>query len=97
MLSGQIPFDGDGHPHSGPIEEQAHAVLRSISATLDSLGSSMDHVVKVNVWLSDLADSAAFNQIYISYFQQGRFPVRSLVRADLAFGVRVEVELQARD
>lgn len=97
MLSGQIPFDSNGRPHSGSIEEQTHAVLKSIAATLESLGSSMDRVVKASVWLSQLEDSATFNRIYTSYFQEGRYPVRSLVRADLAFGVRVEIEVQAVD
>ena len=97
MLSGQIPFDSDGRPHGGSIEEQTHAVLKSIAATLESLGSSMDRVVKASVWLSHLEDSATFNRIYTSYFQEGRYPVRSLVRADLAFGVRVEIEVQAVD
>ena len=97
MLSGQIPFDDSVHPHKGSLEEQAHAVLKSIAATLESLGSSMDRVIKTNVWLSDLGDSTEFNRIYAGYFREGCYPVRSLVRADLAFGVRVEIEVQAVD
>jgi reactive intermediate/imine deaminase len=97
MLSGQIPFDDTKRPLTGPIQEQAHAVLKSIAATLESLGSSMDQVVKVNIWLSDLANFAAFNEVYRSYFKDGHYPVRSLVQAQLAFGVGVEIEVQALD
>lgn len=97
MLSGQIPFDDSRRPFTGPIEDQTHAVLKSIAATLASLGSSLDEVVKVNVWLSDLAHFEAFNAVYRSYFRAGRYPVRSLVQAQLAFGVGVEIEVQAID
>lgn len=97
LLSGQIPFDAEGKPHSGDITAQTHAVLQSISATLAQLGSSLDQVVKTTVWLRDLADFAAFNAVYRGYFREGRYPVRSLVQAQLAFGVAVEIEVQALD
>ncbi|KQP05019.1 RidA family protein [Pseudorhodoferax sp. Leaf265] len=97
MLSGQIPFDAAGKPHAGSIEEQTHAVLQTIAGTLQGLGSTLDQVVKTTVWLRDLADFAAFNAVYRSYFQEGRYPVRSLVQAELAFGVAVEIEVQALD
>jgi 2-iminobutanoate/2-iminopropanoate deaminase len=97
MLSGQIPFDADGKPHTGDIDAQTHAVLQSIANTLLALGSSLDRVVKATVWLRDLADFAAFNAVYRSYFDEGRYPVRSLVQAQLAFGVAVEIEVQALD
>ena len=97
MLSGQIPFDDAGRPLTGPIEAQTHAVLRAIAARLQAAGSSLDDVVKVNAWLSDLADFAAFNQVYAGYFKEGRYPVCSLVQAQLVFGVGVEIEVQALD
>lgn len=97
MLSGQIPFDDDNQPFTGPIDAQTHFVLRRIASTLESLGSSLDNVVKVTVWLSDLAHFAAFNEVYRGYFKEGRYPVRSLVQAQLAFGVGVEIEVQALD
>lgn len=96
-LSGQIPIDAEGRPHSGPIDLQTRAVLDSISASLQQLGLSMRNVFKVTVWLSDLSDFAAFNAAYRPYFELGNFPVRSLVRADLAFGVGVEIEVIAHD
>ncbi|WP_179403194.1 RidA family protein [Burkholderia guangdongensis] len=97
MLSGQIPFDDEMRPLTGPIDAQTHAVMKSIANTLRALGSSLDDVVKVNIWLSDLAHFAAFNDVYRSYFNEGRYPVRSLVQAQLVFGVGVEIEVQAID
>lgn len=97
LLSGQIPFDADNKPHVGTIEEQTHAVLQRISTTLEGLGSSLRRVVKTTVWLSDLANFAAFNQIYTLYFQEGAYPARSLVEAKLVFGVAVEIEVLAID
>lgn len=72
-------------------------VLKSISSTLEALGSSLGQVVKVNVWLSDLANFAAFNTVYCGYFREGQFPVRSFVQAQLAVGVGVEIEVQVAD
>ncbi|MDR0214666.1 MAG: RidA family protein [Comamonas sp.] len=97
MLSGQIPFGEDKRPLTGSIEEQTHAVLKAIAARLEAVGSSLDDVVKANIWLSDLAHFDAFNKVYASYFKEGRYPVRSLVQAQLVFGVGVEIEVQALD
>lgn len=97
FLSGQIPFDQDGRPHTGDIGEQTRAVLDSIGITLQGLGLSMRNVVKATVWLSDMHHFAAFNEVYRRYFETGRYPVRSLVKAELAFGVGVEIEVVAHD
>jgi len=94
LLSGQIPLL-DGKPFLGTIEEQTHAVLKAISATLESAGSTIDHVVKTTVWLSDLSNFERFNEVYKGYFKEGSYPVRSTVEAKLAFGVGVEIEVQA--
>lgn len=97
LLSGQIPFDHDAKPHTGDIREQTQAVMNSICRTLAQVDSAIEDVVKVNVWLDDLADFAVFNEVYASYFESGKYPVRSLVQASLAFNVKVEVEVQALD
>jgi enamine deaminase RidA (YjgF/YER057c/UK114 family) len=72
-------------------------VLKAIAARLEAVGSSLDDVVKANIWLSDLAHFDAFNKVYASYFKEGSYPVRSLVQAQLVFGVGVEIEVQALD
>ncbi len=55
--------------------------MDSVCRTLTQVGSAIENVVKVNVWLSDLADFAAFNEVYAAYFQAGP-----------AFNVEVEVQ-----
>lgn len=94
LLSGQIPLDDRQQPLRGDIAAQTRNVMDRIGATLAHAGASWRDVVKVNVWLADLNDFAAFNAVYASYFETN-FPVRSLVQAQLAFGVGVEIEAQA--
>lgn len=95
FLSGQIPLDEDGAPLRGTIEAQTENVLERIAATLASLGAGMQDVVRVTVWLSDLALFARFNAVYAQHFIAPHLPVRSTVQAQLAFGVDVEIEVTA--
>ncbi len=77
-------------PESG-IEEEARLAMEEIKATLETFGSSMDRVVKCTVFLADESDRNAFNQIYMSYFDN--LPARSGVTVKgLALGARAEVE-----
>jgi len=95
FLSGQIPLSPAGVPVHGTIEEQTKNVLDQIAATLAQLGSSLEDVVRVTVWLSDLTLFARFNEVYRDYFKAPHLPARSTVRAQLAFDVDVEVEVTA--
>lgn len=95
FLSGQIPLGTDGRPLSGTIEEQTRNVLDRIAATLTELGSALEEVVRVTVWLSDLGQFGAFNAVYAGYFKAPHLPARSTVQAQLAFGVGVEIEVTA--
>lgn len=95
FLSGQIALTEDGKPVHGPIAAQTRLVLDRVAATLAECGSSMADVVRVTVWLSDLALFAEFNQVYREYFQADALPVRSTVCAALAFDVDVEIEVTA--
>jgi reactive intermediate/imine deaminase len=77
-------------PESG-IEEEARLALEEIKATVEAFGSSMDRVVKCTVFLADESDRQAFNDIYMSYFDN--LPARSGVTVKgLALGARAEVE-----
>jgi reactive intermediate/imine deaminase len=77
-------------PESG-IEEEARLAMEEIKATVEAFGSSMDRVVKCTVFLADESDRAAFNAIYMSYFDN--LPARSGVTVKgLALGARAEVE-----
>jgi reactive intermediate/imine deaminase len=95
FLSGQIALTPTGTPALGTIEEQTTNVLERISTTLAELGSSRADVVRVTVWLSDLALFARFNEVYRGYFKAPELPARSTVQARLAFDVDVEIEVTA--
>jgi 2-iminobutanoate/2-iminopropanoate deaminase len=95
LLSGQIPLAADGAPLRGTIEEQTATVLERVGATLAQLGSGFEDVVRVTVWLSDLALFARFNQVYAEWFKAPHLPVRSTVQAKLAYDVDIEIEVTA--
>ncbi len=95
FLSGQIPLDAGGAPLRGTIEEQTANVIERIAASLAQQGGSLEDVVRVTVWLSDLALFARFNAVYAGSFKAPHLPVRSTVQARLAFDVDVEIEVTA--
>ena len=94
FTSGQIPLD----PQSGEVvgttvAEQAEQVLKNLSALLEASGSSLDNVVKTTVYLTDMAQFAAVNDVYASAFTGDALPSRSAVGvAALPKGVLVEIE-----
>jgi reactive intermediate/imine deaminase len=93
FLSGQIPLDpATGSLVSGDIEAEITRVFENLKAVASAAGGTLDHAVKVNVYLTDLAHFGKVNQIMASYFQQP-YPARAAVQvAALPRGVRVEVE-----
>ncbi|WP_276834368.1 Rid family detoxifying hydrolase, partial [Massilicoli timonensis] len=70
-LSGQIPLDPKtGEVVGTTIEEQTHQVMKNIGAVLAEMGLAHRHVVKTTVFMKDLNDFNAFNEVYGSYFTQ---------------------------
>jgi len=96
FLSGQIPLDPTtGQVVEGGIAEQTHQVLKNIGAVLSAAGSSYAQVVKTTVFLQDMADFAAMNEIYGGYFSAPA-PARSTIQAaGLPRAVRVEIDCVA--
>ncbi|MDF2719362.1 MAG: endoribonuclease [Paenibacillus sp.] len=95
FTSGQIPLDENGQLVEGGIEEQTHRVFRNLSAVLEAAGSTFANVVKATVFIKDMNQFAAVNQIYASYFGEHK-PSRSTVEvARLPRDVLVEIELIA--
>ncbi|HHO8472791.1 RidA family protein [Klebsiella pneumoniae] len=94
FLSGQLSMNGKGEPVRGTVEEQTRQIMKNIIATLEECDSSLDKIVKVTVWLSDMSHFQAFNDTYRSHFPDG-FPARSTVVSRLAFDLDVELEVQA--
>lgn len=91
--SGQIALDpASGQLVGEDVTTQTHRVLQNLQAVLASAGTSLAHVVKTTVFLSDMADFQAMNGVYASYFGQS-MPARSTVAvAELPRKARVEIE-----
>ena len=97
FTSGQIPLDPDtGAVVEGGIKEQAERVMLNLKAVLEAAGTSFDKVIKTTCFLSDMADFAAFNEVYSKYFTGANKPARSCVAVrELPRGVLCEVEVIA--
>ena len=96
FLSGQIPLVPETmQVIEGDIQAQTDRVFANITAVLVAAGSSLDRIVKTTVFLADMNDFTAMNEIYARYFGDHR-PARSTVQAArLPRDVRVEIEVIA--
>lgn len=96
FVSGQIPIDPlTGKLVVGSIESQTRQCLENIKAILEAAGSSLDRVVKATVFIKDMDDFQAINEIYSQYFIND-FPARVCVQvAELSLGAKVEIEVIA--
>ena len=92
FVSGQIPLDPGGVLLEGSIAEQTARVLDNLKAVLEASGSSLANVVKTTVYLKDMAEFAAMNEVYARYFTE-QPPARATVEvARLPKDVRVEID-----
>lgn len=93
FLSGQIGIaPGTMTLVPGGIQEEARQTMENIRTSLAAQGIPMSRVVKCTVMLADIAEWAAFNEVYKTFFE-GRYPARSALGANgLALGAKVEVE-----
>jgi 2-iminobutanoate/2-iminopropanoate deaminase len=94
--AGQIPIDpATGDLVAGDVTAQAERVMENIAAVLAHAGMEFSDIVKTTVFLLDLADFAAMNEVYGRRFL-GEFPARSTIQvAGLPKGSRIEVEVHA--
>ncbi|MCS7030459.1 MAG: RidA family protein [Gloeomargarita sp. SKYG116] len=93
FLSGQIPLNTQGEIVGADITTQTRQVMENLGAVLQAAGCTWQHVVKTTVYLVDLADFAAMNQVYAEYFPAGYAPARACVQvARLPKDVRVEID-----
>ena len=97
FLSGQTPIDPDtGSLIEGSIAEQTQRCFDNLAAVLEAAGLGFGDVVKVNVYLTEMADFGEMNGVYARQFEEP-FPARTTVAvAALPLGARVEIELVAR-
>ena len=96
FLSGQIPIDpATGEFVPGGIKEQTRQVLKNLTAVLEAAGSSLDRVVKTTVFLLDMQEFGAMNEVYGEFFKVEP-PARATVQAArLPRDARVEIEVIA--
>lgn len=94
--SGQLPIDpATGAFPEGGVQEQTRQSLLNVKAILEEAGLALANVVKTTVYLADMGDFAAMNEIYLQFFSQP-FPARSAVAVKaLPKGALVEVEVIA--
>ena len=96
-MATQIPLDPEtGEMLTGDVSEQTELVLKNLRAVLEAAGSSMDQVIKTTVFLSDMHNFAAMNEVYARHFGDHR-PARAAVQAAaLPKFCDVEIECVAR-
>lgn len=97
FVSGQVPIDpSTGAIVEGNIKAQAQQSLNNLKAILNAAGTNMGAVVKTTVFLADMNDFAAMNEVYAQFFQEP-FPARSAVQvARLPKDAKVEIEAIAQ-
>lgn len=95
FVSGQIPFTPSGERVEGGIRNETVRVLENLKAVLEEAKVTLEHVIKVTVYLKEISDFADFNEVYGEYFSEDP-PARACVEVSaLPKGVNVEIEAVA--
>ena len=93
FTSGQIPLGLDGQVVDGGIVEQTHQIFQNLQGVLKASGCELNDVIKATLFIKDMNQFAALNEVYASYFGDHK-PARSTVEvARLPRDVLVEIEL----
>jgi endoribonuclease L-PSP, putative len=97
FASGQIPIDPTtGEIASDNVQDQAHQSLKNVQAILEAAGLTFENVIKATVFIKNMDDFAAINEVYAQYFSSP-YPARSCIEvARLPRDVKVEVEVIAK-
>ena len=96
ITSGQLPIDPAAGTFPEGIQAQTRQSLTNVKAILEEAGLTMDAVLKTTVFLSDMNNFGAMNEVYASFFTEGCFPARSAVEvARLPKDALVEIEVIA--
>ncbi len=92
FASGQVALDSlTGEIVGDTIAEQTEQALKNLRDVIEAAGSSLEHVVKTTVFLSDMNDFKEMNAVYGKFFQNNP-PARSTVQVGLVLGFKVEIE-----
>ena len=96
VISGQVPLDADGRlVGQGDPQAQVRQVFRNLEAALAAAGATMDHVVKLTVFLTDMADLAAFRTVRDEFIRADKPPASSLVRVSGLVNPEFRIEVEA--
>lgn len=93
-ISGQGPLDDDGNVVGETIQEQTALALENCRRQLETVSASLAQVFKVTVYLKNIEDWGAFNDVYRRYFQPP-YPARTAIQAVLWGGIKVEIDMMA--
>jgi reactive intermediate/imine deaminase len=94
-VSGQVPLDGQGRLAGQDARAQVRQVFDNLTAALAAAGASMEHVVKLTVYLTDLADLEAFREIRDEYISLDKPPTSTLVQVSGLVNPAFRVEIDA--
>lgn len=96
FTSGQVALDPQtGKLISGDISAQTHQVFENLKAVLKAAGTSLERAVKINVYLTDMADFPKMNEVFAEYVGKDK-PARTTIGvAQLPLGARVEIDVVA--
>lgn len=95
FVSGQLPLDPATGEIPAAIADQTRQCLENVKAILEAADSSLDKVLRVGIFLTDLADFKTVNDLYVTYFFQS-YPARTTIQAAaLPLGARIEIEAVA--
>ena len=83
FVSGSTPYDTNHQLAKGDFPAQMHQVMQNLKTILETAGSSLEKVVKVNVILARIRDFPEMNEIYRTYFKEGNYPARTTIEATL--------------
>jgi 2-iminobutanoate/2-iminopropanoate deaminase len=98
FLAGQLGTDSTGRVVPGGIQPETRQAMENIRSLLSRSGSSLDRVVKCTVFLADMREWAAMNEVYVTFFAVDRRPARTAAGANgLALNGRVEIECVAAE
>lgn len=95
FVSGQIPFTVDGKPVNGDFKAKSEQVIQNVLGIVEDSNSSLENIIKCNIYLSDISKFGEFNEVYAKYFNSHK-PARSCVAVkELPLGVPLEMEVVA--
>lgn len=95
-VAGQIHNTSDGKMVEGSVEDKVNQIMKNLEAILKAAGSDFSHVLKVNIYVTDISDMAKLNDAYKTYFNTEPLPVREAVCVKaLPLGASVEMSVIA--